>query len=109
MPLTHREARKRRLRMAEAVRRGDSITRVAANFQVTSRTVRYACDEHGVQLEKRPVHVRTLVILAALLDARKHKTGETLEAIGERLGGLPKQRISQVAMEAVRLGLLSVT
>ena len=106
---THAESKYRRKQMARAVKRGQSVADVAMVYEVSMGLVRLACQEYGVKPPVRPNGNRTgrtLVILAELIRAKRAKTGETMESIGERLGGISRARVHQIAVEAESLDLL---
>jgi transposase len=55
--LTHAERRERRKQIATYMRQGKTLGEAAKKFDVTTKTVRDSCQEHGVSL--------TTVIVAA--------------------------------------------
>ena len=96
------EGMKRRQRMALEVAGGRRTLAVAEDFGVTPQTVRNACREYGVELERRYFGARTLEILAALIEDDHC----TLSEVADRFG-VSRQRVHKIKTDAQELGLLS--
>ena len=50
--MTRMEQRDRRRRMADMVKAGESVSEVAAKFNVSSEAVRIACRERGMSFKR---------------------------------------------------------
>ena len=96
-------ARERRRAIAEAVAaRGLTIPEAVSRLRVSERTVRDACEEHGVTPRfagRGPTADLTYTILARLINT---PDGQTV--IAETLGISP-QRVNQVASKARAAGI----
>ena len=105
MPMTHEQRRKRRERIARAVRHGTSAPTVAEQFGVCFSTVHVACREHGVRVpDPRLEFSKTKAGALAILADLRNRDNESVRDIARKLN-VTHQRVYQVYKEAKALGL----
>ena len=100
---THSEAAVRRARIAECAN-NYGVSAAASRFQVSMQTVRNACREHGVVVERatnvKPIaSATTFVILKMLLDGVR-------QADISRQFSVSPQRVSEIKTAAVAAGFV---
>ena len=99
--MTHKQARRRRKKLAARVAGGESRGSVARAIGVCPETVQMACREHGVGWvrEDEAPATNMLRIVAALFDRRR-----TYNTIGTEFG-ISRQRIQRIYRKAIEAGI----
>ena len=104
--VTRPSTKKRYKDMASAIRGGLTVTQAARKFKASERTIRFAMSLHKVTTTSRG---RPLVILAEIycaLPSKGNALRYSFAVIGQRAGGVSRQRVHQIFNEAIALGLL---
>ncbi len=107
--VTKPSTKKRYKQMANSVKGGMTVTEVAAKFQASERTIRFAMAHHNVTTTTRG---QPLVILAEIyrsLPSKGIALRHSFAVIGQRSGGVSRQRVHQIFNEAIELGLLKAS
>lgn len=117
VPVPHEERAVIRSQMAADVKAllaagwspDQALRAVAQKHDKHLATVRHACKENGVKLPKtvrnRPINVKTLQIIAELMDGPAARSERT-EAEIARKHGLTRERVRAIKAEAVEAGVL---
>lgn len=103
--MTHEESHRRRVKLAQAVKDGDTPSEVATAHSVTPSVVYTACHEHGVNWEdgrSRDTGHTNISLFAVLA---KLRAGKSLRKTASELG-ITFQRVSQIKHEAIEHGVL---
>jgi len=97
--MKHVEARKRRRKLANRIRRGEKPDEVAKREKVSYSTLYYSCKEHGVKMPKTARKNSSYAIIAELVNS-----GGSLRRIGKKVG-VSFQFVDQVKRLAIEAGI----
>lgn len=107
--VTKPSTNKRYKEMSGAVRGGLSVTQAAKKFKVCERTIRFAMTRNRVRTKSRGQPLVVLAEIYRALPSKGNALRYSFAVIGQRSGGVTRQRVHQIFNEAIDLGLLKAS